>query len=301
MKIKTALSGYVFFRNRANRENKTNNAKNVIIAVVLTLAITGCGIFEETTRRTINAAVGAAVEQELGPRLDRYSDVMMYQLVYTQAFYMGGFGFSPGAFEEGQGATWRIEAIEAENISSYTAERALLKRLDDGSMWWYLKFDADEADPVEFEVLLTEGLAALEMYIKDPETGEVRHHEFARDEQERAEIQEGEASIEEIGYMTGHFHVEDRSLYRQERETISTGAGSFDTELLIIAPEDFADFEDLEEGEGHPKNMEYRWWLAEGVPGELVRFEYRDLDDDSMLRGEMISLRDDYRARFADL
>ncbi len=301
MKTKTGQSGNILLRNTANEAKYAINGKMAIIAVILTLAVTGCAIFEETTRRTIDAAVGAAVEQELGPRLNRYTDVMMYQLAYTQAFYMGGYGFSPGAFEEGQGATWRIEAVEAENLSSYTAERALLKRLDDGSMWWYLKFDADEADPVEFEVRLTEGLAALEMYIRDPETGEVRHHEFARDEQERAEIEEGEESIEEIGYMTGHYHVEAREMYRQERETITTGAGSFDTELLLITPEDFADFEDLEEEEGYPMNMEYRWWLAEDVPGELVRFEYRDLDDDSMLRGELISLRDDYRARFADL
>lgn len=288
-------SGICFFSNRAM------STKYTLVGVLLALGIVGCSIFEQSVRTSIDRAVSSAVEQELGARLAGYTDVMMYQLAYTQAFFMGGYGFTPGEFEEGQGATWRVEAINREEVSSYTAERALLKRYEDGSTWWYLKFDADDAKPMEYEVLHTADFAAVEMYVRDPESAEVRHHEFTFDEEERAEVEEGDESIEEIGYMTGHFYTESWDPYRQDREWITTEAGRFEADLLHITPQDVADYQDLQDGEGQPKNVEYRWWVTQDVPGDLVRFEYRDLNDGGVLRGELLSLRDDYRARFADL
>ena len=282
--------------------NDSNNRKSVrtaAITVLVVLSVSGCAVFEQTVRSTINDAVGAAIEQELGSRIAGYTDVMMWQLAYTQAFYMGGYGFTPGDFEEGQGATWRIEAVDRDDISSFTAERALLKRNEDGSTWWYLKFDADEAEPVEYEVRLSTDFVAREMYVRDPETREVRYHEFTFDEEEVAEADRGDESIEEIGYQTGYFYTEAWDQYRERSERITTGAGSFDTELLLFTAEDAQVY--VDEDETDYRQVEYRWWVSRDVPGELVRFEYRDLDDEGMLRGELISLRDDYRAKFADL
>lgn len=269
-------------------------------AVILLLVVSGCMSFEQSVRSTINDAVGAAVEQELGSRLSGYTDMMMWQLAYTQAFFMGGYGFSPGDFEEGQGATWRIEAVDRDDASSFTSERALLKRNDDGSAWWYLKFHADEAPPVEYEVLLSSDFVAREMYMRDPETREVRYHQFSFEEQEVAEVERGDESVGETGYQTGFYYTEAWDQYRQQSERITTGAGSFDTDLLLFTGRDaqaYAEEGDQEELE----NLEYRWWVTKDVPGELVRFEYRDLDHGGVLKGEMISLRDDYRPRFADL
>jgi len=282
--------------------NDSNNRKSVrtaAITILVVLSVSGCAVFEQTVRSTINDAVGAAIEQELGSRIAGYTDVMMWQLAYTQAFYMGGYGFTPGDFEEGQGATWRIEAVDRDDISSFTAERALLKRNEDGSTWWYLKFDADEAEPVEYEVRLSTDFVAREMYVRDPETREVRYHEFTFDEEEVAEADRGDESIEEIGYQTGYFYTEAWDQYRERSERITTGAGSFDTELLLFTAEDAQVY--VDEDETDYRQVEYRWWVSRDVPGELVRFEYRDLDDEGMLRGELISLRDDYRAKFADL
>lgn len=272
------------------------------ITAVLLLAVSGCMSFEQSVRSTINDAVGAAVEQELGSRLSGYTDVMMWQLAYTQAFFMGGYGFSPGDFEEGQGATWRIEAVDRDDASSFTAERALLKRNEDGSTWWFLKFDADEAPPVEYEVLLTSDFTAREMYVRDPETRDVRYHQFSYDEQEVAEAGRGDESLEEIGYQTGFYYTEAWDQYRQQSERITTGAGSFDADLLLFTGRDAQAYAEGDEEElENLENLEYRWWVTKEVPGELVRFEYRDLDNGGVLRGEMISLRDDYRPRFADL
>lgn len=282
-----------------NDSNKGKRVRTAAITILVVLTVSGCAVFEQTVRSTINDAVGAAIEQELGSRIAGYTDVMMWQLAYTQAFYMGGYGFTPGDFEEGQGATWRIEAVDRDDISSFTAERALLKRNEDGSTWWYLKFDADEAEPVEYEVRLSTDLVAREMYVRDPETREVRYHEFTFDDEEVAEADRGDESIEEIGYQTGYFYTEAWDQYRERSERITTGAGSFDTELLLFTAQDAQVY--VDDDETDYRNVEYRWWVSRDVPGELVRFEYRDLDDDGMLRGELISLRDDYRARFADL
>ncbi|TVQ70034.1 MAG: hypothetical protein EA363_08540 [Balneolaceae bacterium] len=282
-----------------NDSNKGKRVRTAAITILVVLTVSGCAVFEQTVRSTINDAVGAAIEQELGSRIAGYTDVMMWQLAYTQAFYMGGYGFTPGDFEEGQGATWRIEAVDRDDISSFTAERALLKRNEDGSTWWYLKFDADEAEPVEYEVRLSTDFVAREMYVRDPETREVRYHEFTFDDEEVAEADRGDESIEEIGYQTGYFYTEAWDQYRERSERITTGAGSFDTELLLFTAQDAQVY--VDDDETDYRNVEYRWWVSRDVPGELVRFEYRDLDDDGMLRGELISLRDDYRARFADL
>ncbi len=279
--------------------SKRLQIRNHAVAILLVLAVAGCSAYEQAVRSAIDDAVGQAISQELGSRLAGYTDVMMWQLAYTQAFYMGGYGFAPGDFEEGQGATWRIEAIDRDDASSFTAERALLKRNDDGSTWWYLNFDADGAEAVEYEVLLSSEFVAREMYVRDPESGEVRHHQFSFDESEREEADRGDESLEEIGYQTSYYFTEAWDQYRQGSERISTGAGSFDTELLLFTAEDARAYAD--EGEEIHDNMEYRWWVTKDVPGELVRFEYRDPDQDGVLRGELISLRDDYRARFADL
>ncbi len=174
--------------------------------------------------------------------------------------------------------------------------------MDDGSSWWYLKFEADDMDAIEYEVLLSPELVAQEMYIRDPETREIRYHEFSYDETEQREAEQGEESLEELGYQTSYYHAESWDPYRQGRESVTTGAGTFQTDLLLISSRDLEESGDYEYDEDYePRNVEYRWWVTPDVPGELVRFEYRDLDDDGVLRGELIAFRDDYRPRFADL
>ncbi len=265
-------------------------------AVLLVLTATGCMVFEQSVRTAIDGAVSSAIEQELGARLAGYTDVMMYQLAYTQTFYLGGYGFAPDTFEEGQGATWRVESVDRDEVSSFNAERALLKRNEDGSTWWFLKFDADDTEPLMFEVLYSANLEAREMYVRDPETREVRHHIFSYDADEVAETEEGEESLEEFGYQTNYFYAESWDQYRQDRETITTGAGTFDTDLLFVSTREMEEYDDEE-----TYDVEYRWWVSRDVPGELVRFEYRDLESEGTLRGELIEFREDYRARFSDL
>ncbi len=281
------------------KNRRMSISRNTFAVALLAMAVTGCMAFESSVRTAIDGAVSSAIEQELGAQLAGYTDVMMYQLAYTQTFYLGGYGFAPDTFEEGQGATWRVESVDREDVSSFTAERALLKRNDDRSSWWFLKFEADDTEPLMFEVLYSETLEAREMYVRDPETREVRHHIFTHGTEEVAEAKEGEDSLEEFGYQTSYFYAESWDQYRQDRETITTSAGTFDTDLLLVSSSDVEEFEGYEDEETY--QVEYRWWVSRDVPGELVRFEYRDLESDGVLRGELVEFREDYRARFSDL
>ncbi len=266
---------------------------NIGVVLLTVMIITACTVYEQTVRTAIDDAVSIAVEREMSALMAGYTDVMMYQLVYTQSFYLGGFGVVPEDYEVGQGATWRVTTVDRDEESSYTAERALISRLDDGSTWWYLNFDPDDAESVEYEILLSPQLQAREMYFRDPETGDIRYHEFAHDETEAEELEEGEESLEAYGYQTGHYYADSWSEYHERTEEITIGAGTYHAEVLLFNPR-YVD-EDVEH------NVEYRWWLNEMVPGHLVQFEYRDLENGGAFHGEMVDLRDDYSPRFVNL
>lgn len=253
----------------------------------LIVVYAGCATVEEAARDAVGSAVGSAVEQRMQSLLAGYTDPMLYQLAYTQAFHLGGFGIDHEAFEEGEGTTWRIEAADEEEVSSFTAERALLSLEDDGTSWWYLRYTPEGGEAYEYEVRIDRELQAREMYLRDPENDEVRHHEFASSGVEADEEQESEEGLEEAGYRTDYHHLEQWDEYRTDRVSVDTGAGTFDADLLTFTPTD------EEAGESY----RYRWWVSEDVPGQLVRFEYEDLEEEGSLHGEMIELRRDYQPR----
>lgn len=264
------------------------NNKGILTAFLLSFIVSGCMVYEEAARTAINQAVGQAVEEEMGAWLAGYTDVMLYQLAYTQAFFLGGFGIVPHDFEEGQGAIWRVVSEDQDAVTSFTSERALLKRNDDGSSWWYLRFEGEDAEPVQFEILMDPNLQAREMYLRDAESGEVRHHEFAYDDTQLEEAEAGEASLEEAGYQTDYFFLEEWDQYHEKSETISIGAGTYNSDVLLFTGE---------HGESD-HSYEYRWWVSENVPGHLLKFEYREVNGEGALRGEMTEMRRDYRPRF---
>ncbi|MEX2395570.1 MAG: hypothetical protein WD491_01030, partial [Balneolales bacterium] len=249
-----------------------------------------CMVYEEAARSAVNQAVGQAVEAEMGSWLAGYTDVMLYQMVYTQSFYLGGFGISPEDFDEGQGATWQIITEDQDEASSFTAERALLKHNEDGSSWWYLNFVPEDSEPMEFEVLMDQNLQAREMYLRDMETGEIRHHMFEQDQAQIEQTASSEDSLANAGYSTNYFFLNDWEQYHEGTENISVGAGSYNTDVLLYTA---AEEQQVEH------DFEYRWWVSENVPGHLLKFEYKEVDEEGTFHGEMIELRQDYQPRFA--
>ncbi len=252
-------------------------------AVVLTV---GCAGLDGVVGDVAGRAIGTAVEQRFTDMYAGYTDAMLFQLAYTQVFFLGGWGFGTDDFAEGEGATWRIESREADDTSVVTAERALLQRLDTGDSWWYLVYTPEDGEQLEYEILIDREMAAREMYMRDPETGEVRHHVFDRDDEDWEE----DEALQEEGYSTETVYVDEWEQYRQERVTVSVGAGTYEADLLVHS------ITDEETGE----TVEYRWWVTPDVPGDLVQYEFEHLQDGSILHGEMIEIRQNYTFRLRD-
>ncbi len=269
--------------------------RKFILAIAATITsiymLVSCSTIQEATYRGVSTAVGEAVEREVyrgvSSMLAGYTSGMLYQLAYTQAFMVGGYAIGGEDFNEGQGSTWRIEASDGEATNSFTTERALLKKNDDGSSWWYLRYQPEGEDAIEYEIKMNAAMQPLEMYMKNPESGEVDHHEFDIYDQDR-EMEE-QQKLEEDGYHTGYFHLEDWEQYREGTERFRVGSFTFDATIL------FYDGKTDDEDE----DVEVRWWVAEGVPGELLKYEMKQLSQPGGASGEMIDLRDDYRPKFA--
>ncbi|TVR70357.1 MAG: hypothetical protein EA427_06070 [Spirochaetaceae bacterium] len=241
------------------------------------ILVGGCASIDGMVGDVAGRTIGTAVERRLEGMYAGYTDAALFHMTYIQVFYLGGYGFTTDDFEEGQGATWRITS-ENGDTGTVTAERALLERREGGLSWWYLTYTPEGENSLEYEVLLDREMQAREMYLRDPETGEIRHHVFdtAFEEEE----------LPEDEYYAETVHVRDWDQYRRDRVTITVGAGTFETDLLVntITEEESGD------------TMEYRWWVTEEVPGDLVQYEFEDLQEGDLLRGELMAIRRDYRS-----
>jgi hypothetical protein len=274
-------------------ENRNGFLKAGVWMLGAALFITSCAQIREAAYTGATSAVSDRVEQEVyrevSGLLAGYSSMMLYQLAYTQAFMVGGYMIGTEDFAEGQGATWSLEAGDEDDFVRYTTERALLKRDDDGSSWWYLRYQPEEDSAIEYEIKMNRAMEPLEMYMLNPETGEVEHHTFDF-ENYQDEYEESYDQLDEDGFETAYYDLDDWEEYKEGTEMLRIGSRDFETTVLFYegTPE-----QGDEEGE-------VRWWLTKEVPGHLVKYEMHDRAGGGVARGEMTDLREDYRPKFAD-
>jgi hypothetical protein len=266
-----------------------------LVLIIVLLLTTSCSTVREAAYGGFSNAVSDRVEREVEREVSRwlanYTEPMLYQLAFTQAFMVGGYGIGIEDFEEGEGTTWRMESRDGRDSNGFTTERALLKKNDDGSSWWYLNYQPDGEDAIEYEVKVTRSFTPLEMYFKDPQSGEVNHYVFENYEEAHG-FDEKDDELEEYGFSTNYMFLEEWDDYRTGSETLRIGNRSYDTTVLFYEGEPGEEDED----------MEVRWWVSEDVPGHLVRYEMRERGNDSgYIRGEMTDRRQNYRAKFANL
>jgi hypothetical protein len=252
----------------------------------LTLGFTGCGTLDSVMSDAFGAALARPTEAMMGRLMSGWTDAMMFQLTYLQVFLLGGYGVGLEDFNEGEGVTWEVVSADGTDRSVFIAERALLRRNPDNTAWWYLGYQTTEDGKqvkLEYEARLDSEHRALEIYLRDPETGQIRHHvldqpDAAPDEQ-----------WDELEYEDDHVvWDEDIEQLRRERVRITVRAGTFDTDYVVY------EFVDEETGE----RAEYRWWSTDQVPGQLVQYEWVGTANDGTVRGELIEIRRDYRTRF---
>lgn len=266
------------------------------LAALLPLSAAACGGassivedgIEATARDGIqdaaDEAIAGAIESRMEDWVAGFTEPMLLQLAYTQVLHMGGFGVAVDDFQEGEGTVWELRMVDAEGEEGppVRGERALLERMDDGTDWWYLRYETPEQDPLEFEVRMDAAFQASEMYIRDVETGEVRHHEFDLDPSEQEERQASDAELDEAGLHTDYVHVDDWGEYRQEQVSVQVAAGTYDAELLVFTPPE------------HEGDFELRWWVNPELPGNLVRYHHEDFETGGELTGELVEHRSDY-------
>lgn len=269
-----------------------NTLYNLIGVMGIVAFLTGCGSVMQGVSSGISSAVSGAVsdevEREVSGMLTGYTDAMLYQLAYTQAFMVGGYGVEMEDFVEGEGSTWKVESGDGSESHSYTVERALLKKNEDGSSWWYLRYQPEGDDQsIEYEMKMTADFNPMEMYVRDPETGNVEHRVFSYQEQQ-VDYDEGEEELEEAGYRTDSFYIENWEDYREGEESVLVGNYTFNATILH--------YEGTEEE--NDEDVSVRWWLAEDAPGELLKYEMISKSEGGKVMGEMIDLRRDYTPQF---
>ncbi len=238
-----------------------------VVAVFFTLAACASfdGIFPAVTGETPGEAFAAE---------------MQMRIIFPLVFY--GYGGDPEhGYEESIGTVWEQRDSESGDVVRY--ERALLRRNDDGTMWWYVASGA-HGELSEFEILVNERFEAVEMVWPDPDTGEIRRHTMRRPVRATEEdVDEAEAYI--VPFHPDEVDDEAADDYRVQREqvNVTVGAGTFPAEYLRIEERD------------DPRNV-YEVWSSDDVPGRLIRHTITDAGDE--WSGELVDVRSGYRTRF---
>ncbi len=281
-----------------------NRKRTIVVATVLmafgALMISGCmstmSAVDRLLDKTIEAVADETAEEQTSDgqttdgqsvsrsqsafgKLAALENVMLFNVAYFQVFFLGGHDPNCDDFREGQGVTWEITGGDENDESLFTAERALLKRNSDGTSWWFLGYQSEE-DALEYEVLMDDEYAPLEIVWRDADSGNITRHAFDYGEEE-APPQTGEESVV---YSDG-FGDE----YSRSTERITVRSGTYTAEHVTYEISDA----------GSSVRLEYHWWFVADVPGDLVKYEYRQLDggDESTISGELVAVDDGYVTR----
>ncbi|MEE8440682.1 MAG: hypothetical protein V3S41_03100 [Spirochaetia bacterium] len=254
------------------------------------LTISGCAstlsAVSQLIDETVGAAIGETVDAETGEArgglggLAALENVMLFNVAYMQVLFLGGHDPGFDDFREGDGVTFEITGGEEGDESSFTAERGLLKRNSDGTSWWFLGYQSGE-DVLEYEVLMDNEYVPLEIVWRDGDSRETMRHTFDYGEEEEQPPTEEESVV-----YSDEFYDE----YSRGNERITVRSGSYRAEHVAY------EIEDTETG----ARLEYHWWLVDEVPGDLVKYEYRQFDEggETMISGELVAVDDGYMTRF---
>ena len=268
-------------------------SKAVLIGSALILVFTGCVSVDDIVSGNLmaktEARMGQAVADAMG--IGELEDAVLATLIYTQVFYAGGYGYGYEDFTEGEGGVaWKLTAKDNDGSETLEVERALLKRNADGTAWWFLAYRAEGEDEFISEALLDSDYTIVKFRYHDPETDVIR--EWVPEQNESAEETADDEEMEEepeVGYFEG-----DYGDYVTGTERVVVPAGTYQAEHVLI--EDSYTVEDGAEA-SESYEVRYEWWLVKDVPGDLVKYSWQNVSDNSSLVGELLSHKRGYTTR----
>lgn len=260
-------------------------AITTIVLMSSCFSLPGIGSFNPLAdvRGRISDRASAEVSSATG--LTGMSRKMMFNVLYAQVFFIGGFGADFYDMEESQGTLWRMTSTEDDgSFSSVEAERAFLKTLPNGDRWWYLAWRGD-GESWEFEALMDKDLMARKIRYFNADVKRVEESSFdtsgkAKPDSEKAPPQE--ASVSDID-------LKDLAKNVKAKETVKVGAGTFQTERIEWT---FYD-------EDEKTTYRYTWWVDPKAPGGLVKYEWTRSGSKESLKGELVSLKKGYKSKFS--
>lgn len=248
----------------------------------------------DTTTSSINRSAEAALLSATG--LADLQASMVALVVYSNAFFAGGFMYGYDNFQEGEGVVWEISSISEGEKQSITVERALLKRLPGGSSWWRLSYSDDESTLIS-EALIDQGYELLAFRYRDTETKDII--EWIPEKEEEEKGQQGETADSYNEEEMPRFFDGSWEPYIQGKENVSVPAGSWSCDRVVVEESyEYTTYDD----EGNEVDAEgsyrYEWWINESVPGKLVKYRWEERDDASqeatIMTGELIKHAEGY-------
>jgi len=210
------------------------------------------------------------------------SNQMMFNMMYSQVFFIGGFGANFYELEETQGAIWRVQSRDEDGrTSNVEAERALLKKLSNGDEWWYLAWRAD-GDVMEYEALMNSNLQARKIRYYNPDVKRVEETTF----KETAASGSEDAAPREPA--VSETDMKELSAYSKGKETIRVNSGTYTADRL--------EWSALDEEENTTYN--YVWWVDPKAVGGLVKYEWTKSGSRESISGELYSVKKGYKTKF---
>lgn len=265
----------------------------ILITVLVAFSLSSCfslpGVGGFNPLADLQAQVSARASAEISSAagITGMQRSMMFSVLYSQIFFIGGFGADYYDLAETQGTVWRMETRDEDGtVSVVEAERAFLKALPSGQRWWYLAWRAD-GESWEFEALMDSELNARKIRYFNADVKRVEETVFD-DPQTTKGAEESETTAPEASPVTG-LNPEDLPEYSKGKEKIKVGAGAFVADRLEWS------FLDEEE------NVTYRytWWVDPKAPGGIVKFEWTRSDSKEFVKGELVSMRMGYKTKFS--
>lgn len=254
--------------------------------------VKGVSGFVEDTEASLSRGVERAVLSATG--LADLEASMVALLVYTNAFYAGGFVYGYENFQEGDGVEWRVSSRDGDGEEqSITVTRALLKELENGDQWWLLGY-ADEESELISEALMDQDYELIEFHYRDPESGDIINWIPEREKESEEASKEAESVEQQMPeYYSGNWES-----YIEDSETLKTPAGNFRCDRVLIE-QDYSYTEYDEDGNETEVEGSYRyqWWVNKKVPGRLVQYRWEDSMDDILIEGEIQAYGSNYSSR----